>query len=375
MVMRMSDASPAQGNRLLYVCFERLLPSTAAETHVREICRGLEDQGFSVTLKAADSNGASGWTERWSRYFRVLIRGLRVLPQHDLVFFRAHFAGLPLAFSARLFGRATVHEVNGIYEDAFITHPRFALLRRLLCRMQRTQYRWASALVAVTPNLVSWARREAGHDQVFLVTNAANTAIFNPNGAKAQRARRYVIFFGGLVRWHGIDVMFEAARSPTWPADVDLLMIGPVVDEHLQPLLERLPPSVEYLGTRPQPELPPLIRGAVAALVPISDPASRSERGVMPLKMFEALACGTPVIVSDLPGQADFVRANRCGTVVPVADARSLAKAVTALAGDAAGAHALGRAGAEVVLAEHSWPARAAELARILRRVVTNPRR
>jgi glycosyltransferase involved in cell wall biosynthesis len=370
----MSDAHVAERRRILYACFERLLPSTAAATHVREICRGLQAQGFLVTLKAEGFDTTADSAERGRRYFRVLFRGLRALSHSDIVFFRAHFAAFPLALCARLLGRPTVHEINGVYEDAFITHPRFALLRRMLCWMQRMQYRWASALVAVTPNLVSWARREAGHDNVFLVTNAANTAIFSTDGPQARQARKYVLFFGGLVRWHGMEVMLDAVRSPAWPAGIDLLIAGPVVDESLRPSLERLPPAVDYLGSRPQSELPPLIRGAIAALVPISDPARRSGQGVMPLKMFEALACGTPVIVSDLPGQADFVRTNRCGIVVPVEDPASLAGAVADLAGDPSRAAALGQAGAEIVRAEHSWDVRAGELAQILGRITLEPR-
>jgi glycosyltransferase involved in cell wall biosynthesis len=93
----------------------------------------------------------------------------------------------------------------------------------------------------------------------------------------------------------------------------------------------------------------------------------------MPLKMFEALACGTPVIVSDLPGQAEFIRNHRCGIVVPVADPLALAGAVAELAGDESRARELGRAGAEVVLAEHSWSARAAELARVMRQILNRP--
>jgi glycosyltransferase involved in cell wall biosynthesis len=100
--------------------------------------------------------------------------------------------------------------------------------------------------------------------------------------------------------------------------------------------------------------------------VPISDPEGRSSRGVMPLKMFEALACGTPVIVTDLRGQAEFVRAADCGLVVPIADPAGLAAAVARLAGDPELASALGDKGARIVAAEHSWEARAGEVARVV---------
>lgn len=363
----MRDTCSPEDCRLLYVCFEKLAPNTAAATHVREICDGLRAEGFAVRLVADEISGRSALLGRSRRYSRVLARALGAVHRHDLVFFRTHFAALPFAAFARLLGRATIHEVNGVYQDAFVTHPRFAILRSILCWMQRTQYRHASALVAVTPDLVTWARSEAGHDTVFLVTNAANTRIFHREGVKVERPRRYVLFFGGLVRWHGVDVMLDAARSAAWPSDIDLVIAGPVIDESLRPALQQLPANVTYLGAQAQADLPPLIRGAVAALVPISDPAQRSRHGVMPLKLFEALACGTPVIVSDLPGQAEFVQTTRAGLVVRVGDADGLARAVATLATDPDLAAALGRSGAEAVAAEHSWGARAKDLAAIIR--------
>ena len=341
------------------------MPGSAAATHVHEICEGLRRRGIAVDLIA---EGGDKWRfgDRVLRYFRVLGRSMAALPRTRAVFFRSHFAALPVALAARLLRRPTIHEINGAYDDAFVTHPRFKVLRWMLAWAQRVQYRWATALVAVTPDLVSWGREEARHQRVSLISNGANTALFREDGPRMAHKRPYVMFFGGLVRWHGVDVMLEAARSPAWPEGVDLVIAGAMVDESLRPQLESPPRNVVWLGGRCQKELPALIRGAVAALVPISDPEGRSSRGVMPLKMFEALACGTPVIISDLRGQAEFVRATGCGLVVPIADPDGLAAAVARLAGDPELASALGRKGALIVAAEHSWEARAAEVARVV---------
>jgi glycosyltransferase involved in cell wall biosynthesis len=90
----------------------------------------------------------------------------------------------------------------------------------------------------------------------------------------------------------------------------------------------------------------------------------------MPLKLFEALACGTPAIVTDLRGQADLVRTGECGLVVPVGDAEALARAVAELARDGERRNRLGSAGARLIAAEHSWDARAADTADILRAAI-----
>lgn len=355
---------------VLYVCLERLAPGGAAVTHVIEICEGLRRRGFVVELAARGGAAGGRETGRLRRYADVLLAAAFSLRRADVVYVRSHFAAWPVAVAAALLRRPIVHEVNGVFADAFVTHPRFARLRRLLSGAQGWQYRKASALVAVTPGLAAWARRGAGHDRVRFIGNAANTAVFRPDGERSRRERPYVLFFGGLTRWHGVDTMLGALTRPDWPQGLELVIAGPIVDESLRASVDAAPAGAVYLGLRPQAELPPLIRGAVAALVPISDPAGRSATGVLPLKLFEALACGVPAIVTDLPGQAELVREGDCGLVVPVDDPAALAAAVARLAADPDEAGRLGARGARLVAERHSWDAAAALTADLIENVV-----
>ncbi|MBV9079436.1 MAG: glycosyltransferase family 4 protein [Methylobacteriaceae bacterium] len=357
--------------RLLYLCFERLREGGAAATHVGEIVAGLQRRGVAVTLLAEGGEAAAGLRGQLGRYVRLTARAARALPRHDAVYVRSHFAAWPAALAARLARRPVLHEVNGTYGDAFVTHPGYRPVARLLAAAQRAQYRSAARLVAVTPDLAAWAGREAGHDRVSVVPNAANTELFRPDGPRAERPRPYAVFVGGLTRWHGVETMLAAARDPAWPDGTDLVVAGPLIDESLRPTLAAAPGNVAYLGRLPQADLPALIRGAVAALVPISDPSGRSSRGgVLPLKLYEGLACGVPAIVTDLPGQAELVRAGECGLVVPVDDPPALARAVATLPADPERARRMGEAGAALVRAEHSWDARAADTLAILDEVL-----
>jgi glycosyltransferase involved in cell wall biosynthesis len=124
---------------------------------------------------------------------------------------------------------------------------------------------------------------------------------------------------------------------------------------------------VRWLGYRPYEQIPGLIAGAIAGLIPMTNPLGRSSTGMNPLKLFETLACGIPVIVSDLPGQADLVREGRCGLVVPGSDPAALARAVAQLAANRDEAREMGQRGAVLVRAAHSWRARALEIDKVLR--------
>ena len=129
-----------------------------------------------------------------------------------------------------------------------------------------------------------------------------------------------------------------------------------------------------WLGYRPHQQIPELVAGAIAGLIPITNPRGRSSTGISPLKLYETLACGIAAVVTDLPGQAEVVRAGACGVVIPCDDAAALAGAVAQLAADPTAAREMGRRGAEFVRREHSWAARAAEIDRVLRAALAERR-
>jgi glycosyltransferase involved in cell wall biosynthesis len=193
-----------------------------------------------------------------------------------------------------------------------------------------------------------------------LISNGANTDIFRPDGSATDFGGRVVVFVGGLCAWHGIDTMIAALRENDWPSDTRLVVIGDGPER--AKVASRQESRLEWLGLKPHADIPSFLRGAVAALCIIEDPGGRSAAGVAPLKMFEAMACGVPVIVSDLPFQADIVRTIDAGLVVPPGLPAALAHAVATLARDHDGAGRMGRNGATYVRNKASWKLRSREL-------------
>jgi glycosyltransferase involved in cell wall biosynthesis len=182
----------------------------------------------------------------------------------------------------------------------------------------------------------------------------------------------FVVFFGGLTDWHGVDVMVDAVRHPDWPRGLPLVIIGTGVRQNLVEAGVQAGLPIRWMGYRPYEEIPRLIAGALVGLIPTTNPRGRSSTGMNPLKLFETLACGMPAIVTALPGQSDLVREGRCGLVVPCQDAPALAQAVAQLAADPVQAREMGRRGAALVSAAHSWHARAVEIDGVLRRCVAD---
>ncbi len=351
----------AQRRRLAYLALETPVKGTAAYTHVHEIISGLRAEGWDVELFATRRGGASSASSFGSRLVEQALLQLKLarrLRSFDAVFARSHFMAWPVSLLARLLRRPVVQEINGKPSDITITYPQLRPLRKLIEWSYRSQFRNARCLVAVTNGLGDWAEQFAGHKRIRVIPNGANTDIFNANGPKEQDLGAYVVFVGGLVAWHGIETMLRATAEASWPGNVRLVIVGDGIE---RTKLAGLQPGgrVAWLGRKPYEDVPPVLRGALAALCVIEDPDGRSASGVAPLKLFEAMACGVPVIVSDLPFQGALIRDQGAGIVIPSGDPRALAQAVADLAGDPERAALMGTNGATYALAHASWRARA----------------
>jgi len=354
--------------RLAYLSLETPRPGQASQTHIEEIIASLRQSGWQVELFATKRGGASARTsflQRLLDYGRVQLALGRRLREFDAVFVRSHFMALPLALWARRRELPVVQEINGKPADIGVTYPALKPFAPLFAWLYRTQYRMAAHLVAVTEGLAQWARGFAGHDRVSTVSNGANTELFRPDGPRAEIAGRYVVFVGGLVAWHGIGTMLAALQEPVWPADVRLVIVGDGI-ERGKVEAEKENPRLLWLGRQPYEAIPALLRGALAALCVIEDQDGRSAAGVAPLKLFEAMACGIPVIASDLPFQAEIVRQASAGLVVPPASPPAVAAAVAALGAAPDKTHELGGNGAAYVAREASWQQRGREIDLIL---------
>jgi len=358
--------------RLAYLSLETPRPGQASQTHIDEIIASLRQSGWQVELFATTRGGASArssFLQRLLDYGRVQFALGRRLREFDAVFVRSHFMALPLALWARWRRLPVVQEINGKPADIGVTYPALKPLSPIFAWLYRTQYRLAAHLVAVTEGLAQWARGFAGHDRVSVVSNGANTELFRPDGPRADIAGRYVIFVGGLVAWHGIGTMLAALQEPAWPADVKLVIVGDGI-ERGKVEAAKTDPRLLWLGRQPYDAVPGLLRGALAALCVIEDQDGRSASGVAPLKLFEAMACGIPVIASDLPFQAEIVRSNDAGLIVPAAAPEQVAAAVRELAESPRAAQSMGNNGVSYVVREASWHRRGSDVDQILKAVL-----
>jgi glycosyltransferase involved in cell wall biosynthesis len=243
-------------------------------------------------------------------------------------------------------------------------------MHRLFSLVSRIQIRMADAVVVVTPGLEGYMREHSGRrDGYHVIGNGADVARFHPAAAVTAAATadglRYVVFVGALASWQGIETILDAVRSTAWPSGVELVIAGDGKERGRIEAAAQANPRIRWLGTIPYGETPALVANSLVALVPMTD-EPRSRFGLSPLKLFEAMACGVPVVASDLPGLGDVVRLHKCGVTFPAGDADALARSVAGLAGDPARSAEMGSRGRDAAVALYSWDARARQTEEVL---------
>jgi glycosyltransferase involved in cell wall biosynthesis len=200
---------------------------------------------------------------------------------------------------------------------------RGSLAARLLERVDRAAFRAADLVVADTDQHARLFR-DLGARRVEVCFVGAEERVFQPNWR--MREPFTALFVGKLIPLHGIETVLAAARLAP---EVQFRVIGSGQLEHV---LEDRPPNVDWVRWVEYLHLSPHLRTCGCALG-IFGTTAKAQR-VIPNKVFQALACGAPVITADTPAIREL--ADDEMLLVPPGDPQALAKAVQLLAADSA---------------------------------------
>lgn len=241
--------------------------------------------------------------------------------------------------------------------------PRPAKAARLRRREARV-WRRARAFVATTAGIRdTFAEQFGPREGVSVVANGCDVPADRTFPGLAAEDPPRVLYAGQLYPWKGVDLLVDAmARVP----GARLVILGGIPGEpderRIRERAEALGVAdrVEMRGHVPQPEVARELARARVVAVPVRR-TKMTLRHTSPLKAFEAMAAGRPILASDLPSSREFLRHGENAWLVPPDDAAALAEGLTRLLGDDALAERLAQtAYADAV--GFSWDARARRL-------------
>jgi len=224
--------------------------------------------------------------------------------QPDLIVSYALSTGLP---ALRLARRNRIPFVFHVIDALHAIVP-VGFLRPIAHRVERQLFAAADRVILINAHLRDYAvRMGAAPERAIVLRTGVDLQRFAPD-ADGSRARAemgigvndFVLFFmGWLYAFSGVREVAESLR--TMPPEVKLLVVGDGDDygvlQHMQP---ELGGRLILTGRVPYDRIPALAAAADAFLLPFRCvPATEH---IVPIKLYEYMAAGKPVIASPLPG-------------------------------------------------------------------------
>jgi glycosyltransferase involved in cell wall biosynthesis len=235
----------------------------------------------------------------------------------------------------------------------------------------------ADVILLDTDAHIAWFRAElrVPAHKLQRIWVGADDELITPCPPRRPRNGEFKVFFyGSFIPLHGIEYIVGAAeRLQADDGDVRFVLCG---TGQTSPAMRRLAAArrlrnIEFLERQPLPQLRELIRDSDVCLG-IFGTGSKT-RVVIPNKIFDALACGRPVITADTPAvRESFVHAENVW-LCQGGDAGALAEAIITLKADPKRRTQIAAAGHELFKRRFSLNALADDIARIVGNVVRHP--
>jgi len=219
-------------------------------------------------------------------------------------------------------------------------------------------------------------RLGAPPDRVHLVPNGADLSETRPP-RPPDAPDRYLLYVGALQPWQGVDVLLRAFARLTDLTGLRLVVCSSVPRPRARPLhrlADRLGVAdrVDWHYTVPHAEVAAWMAHAAVSLAPLTASPRNLDQGCSPLKIWESMAAGSPVVASDLPAVRELITDGVDGRLVRPDRPAELARAVRILLEYPEMAAELGRRARERIGSGFTWAHARARLADVYEQL--NPR-
>lgn len=350
-------------------------------------CKSLAHAGYEVTLVAPhrESQRLDGVaikavtpaTGRLERFFQTTAAVYRAAIAVDADVYHFHdpeLMGIGLLLRAR--GKKVIYD---IHEDLPLTVsykpyvPKWLQrpLAKVLATMESIATRRFSGLIAATPEI---AARFSRHSNVAVVQNYPIREEFPKEDTGTSQPCDYVTYVGlRITKARGAEEMIRALALLAESLPIRLKLAGTIEPSSLLQQLEAAPgwQSTEYLGSLGRAGVSEVIRNAIAGLVVLHPEPNYVNSH--PVKLFEYMCAGIPVIASDFPVFRSIVEGARCGLLVDPLSPKEIADAIKFLCTHPQEARAMGERGRLAVSNRYNWTHEEQSLLGVYRRVCRVP--
>jgi glycosyltransferase involved in cell wall biosynthesis len=246
--------------------------------------------------------------DRVVAFSQQLSKELTKQPELSLVHFRDPWSGFPILQHNQNLAKPfkTVYEVNG-FPSIELPYAFPQVASKTLAKIyEQEQLCLTHCDHIITPSALTKneiIKRGIPEDKVSVIRNGADL----PNTVKRPEDApdKYIIYFGAIQQWQGIDELFRAFRLLEDFTDLRLVMCvakhNRIAKQYIK-MAKKLDIAdrIDWHFSLTQEELQPWLSHADISVAPMTDCSRNNQQGCCPLKILESMAAKTPIVASNL---------------------------------------------------------------------------
>ena len=244
-----------------------------------------------------------------------------------------------------------VYDVYDLYAERQPPAPQ--KLRKLVTWFEKFLMRFADIVILADESRYEQIRGTK-LQKSLVIYNSPEDIIQSIEDSNFKECRKtFRIFYAGKIGiGRGIEDIIKAIEGMD---DVEFLIAG-FEGLHMKSIMRLIDRSinVRYLGAITHEEVIKLTLSA-DMLFALYDPSIPMNKYASPNKLFEAMLCGKPIVVSSGTSMAKIVEKEKCGLVVPYGDIGRLRCAINLLKNNPEFAKRLGMNGRRAYQKKYSW--------------------
>jgi glycosyltransferase involved in cell wall biosynthesis len=247
---------------------------------------------------------------------------------------------------------------------------------------EEINFRLSDKIICVTEGIKREIvrRYKVNEGKLVVIPNGANIELFRPLDKHGCRRKLgleedafYVGFVGSFAPWQGLDILIEAARQVKEQgySQIKYILVGDGECEYiLRQKVQgyKLEDEIRFTGRVAYEQVVNYMNACDVAVAPFTTKGSAALSS--PLKLFEYLACGRPVIASRVDGVKEVIEEGKCGYLFEPGDAEELAKRIIQSYQERDALQEMGLRGRQLVESKYTWRATAKRIVEVLSEVV-----
>lgn len=366
-------------NKIFMVCAFLLNGKDARTTHILEVYRNLmkfddiylfaprpekkkmDLQSHNVIFIPCIKSFFKPLFYQFFLFFYLLYYTFKQSP--DVIYCRQSGLSISPLLISMIFRIPYIVEVNGLRmeEMEMSDKPKIFIIISKIC--EKLNFSFAKKIVVVTPSLKTILHdiHNISCDKIEIIQNGANINLFKSLDQTESREKldiaikqNYICFIGHLAPWQGVEYLTQAApRILEVYSNTRFLIVGDgSMKTKWMQFVDELGISENFIfpGIIPYEQVPIYINASDVCVTPKKPIKS----GYSPLKLYEYMACGKPVVATRTNG-FEIIEKYDAGILINPENSKEFADAIISLLKSKDIRNRMGKNGRELVSKNYSW--------------------